>query len=928
MPDQPHPEATTGAGPTSTGIEAGHPAPGTRLPNLHKLQHVPVFALRELLETRGASLQTGHLSQAELVAKADELLAITGTDVEALYENYRYGQQLSFYLFLLPENLALPDTDQIQNTLDELSVPGQSTLAEMVHAGRDYETETPPRQIALLDREQFDSICEVRFRYYVAHRFLNAEEDQDEVLQTRYGFLWLDLQLGYLVILSRDELVNSLLTQALGTCLKAIPLQVRFPKELVDKHFSIEKVKRVSHYDPGTGVRQSISGRDLWQSHEQELLNREQSYARPSSLYEEELANGMTSGLGVTSSKGQIYFTKKLPTSLVRAWGIQRLPDLVRDVKALRASQPGSIYRSVDAIQRMRMRAEGKEAIMSVVEALLQTEREELTSVAMPQSALAIYEALAGKYFSPYLRVQCGQCDETADLCSQCESEKLDLKGRQVRCRNCGTSLADDQSVVLRCLNGHVTTVPREEVWSIAPNHWLQKRMASIFAEIGRPWSEKDDYFYIEGSTLYRLRRNRVYRAPLPSVVQNYINNFWEPVQGQVHAGAGDLLVNSPEPRDSAETGTSEHESWDEESSTGHRGYLNLDLRLRGDMATGYMVEADVQNGGSVSPQPLVFPPSREFQRRLQAIQRQSTTAEDMRAAGETLFDALFPTRILKLWLRTMGSLEEGVGLRIRLHIEPLELMTLPWELLFEEEYLGLRVRFPIVRYLDLPHAPRPLAVRPPLRVLVAVSQPRDLKPFDVDDELAHIQVALARLPDKIAVDVLRKARRDELLARLREGYHVLHFVGHGAFERNDGYLMLEDAEERADPVPALLLGQMVADSDLRLAVLNACGTSSQGFEIAMGGVAQQLVKGGIPAVVAMQQSVPDQSAGAFSREFYGALASGWPVDAAVQEGRRGVMTELGSNWAKFVDWAIPTLYMRSPDGRILEVQGSRARAS
>jgi CHAT domain-containing protein len=206
----------------------------------------------------------------------------------------------------------------------------------------------------------------------------------------------------------------------------------------------------------------------------------------------------------------------------------------------------------------------------------------------------------------------------------------------------------------------------------------------------------------------------------------------------------------------------------------------------------------------------------------------------------------------------------------------------------------------------------------------VAVSQPQDLKPFDVDGELDHIQTALARLSDRVEVDVSRVARRDELLSRLRGGYHVLHFIGHGAFEGEDGYLMLEDPDGRADPVSALLLGQMVADSDLRLAVLNACDTSSNGFEGTLGGVAQQLVKGGIPAVVAMQQAIPNKTASAFSREFFGALASGWPVDAAVQEGRRGIMTVLDRAWSGLVDWAIPTLYMRAPDGVILEVQDRR----
>jgi hypothetical protein len=75
-----------------------------------------------------------------------------------------------------------------------------------------------------------------------------------------------------------------------------------------------------------------------------------------------------------------------------------------------------------------------------------------------------------------------------------------------------------------------------------------------------------------------------------------------------------------------------------------------------------------------------------------------------------------------------------------------------------------------------------------------------------------------------------------------------------------------------------------------------------------------------------MQLAVTDRTAAAFSRGFYGALADGWPVDAAVQEGRRGIMTMLGSGWAGFVDWAIPTLYMRAPDGVILRIGDGQPR--
>ena len=880
------PLAAAGADREPAAGQGGH-----RLANLNKLYHVPVFALRDLLQRRVAGRKFSGLDHDGLVAAADRLSDLSEADVEQLYENYRYGRSLAFYIYLLPEGVTEPALENVQAILDELAVADQPVPEGRVSAGEDYERETPPDQIVLMDEERLDGIREIRFRYYVAHHFLDVNEQPTRVLQTRYGFLWLDLNLGYLCILSRDERVNRLLTRALAGCLQVIPLPVRFPKELVDKHFSIEKAMRVSHYDPGTGVRQSISGQDLWNSYQEEILEREQRYVRPSSLYQEEVAAGVVSGLGVTASKGKIYLTKALPTSLVRAWGVRRLPELVRDLKALRDRQPEYFNRSVETINRMRLSAVGKTAILDIAEGLLRARREGAKSIALSRTALDIYQALAGKYFKPYLRAPCCQCQELAQFCPYCASPKLIIEGSSVTCGSCGALLSDGESVTLGCMEGHTTTVSLGEAFGIAPNHWLQKRMARVFEELGLTWDEQADYFHIEGPTLYALRREETCREELPPVVQGYLARLWR---------------HSPPPPPSEQVGPA------------GRTYRDFDLRIRGNAAVGYTVEAAVLGGGSVSTQPLPLPSDAEFQQRLVRILHQNVRPQDLQAVGGALFGALFPTPILKLWSRAKGGLGERDGIRIRLHIDPPELMALPWELLYEEGFLGLRLRFPIVRYLDLPEPPQPLTVKSPLRVLVAVSQPADMLQLDVEAELSSIQRALDQLADRVEMEVLEFAGRETLLAQLRKGYHILHFVGHGMFDRGEGYLILEDVLGRSDPMAASVLGQLVADSNLRLVVLNACETAISDKESGFGGTAHQLVRAGMPAVVAMQLAIADRTAVAFSREFYGALADGWPVDAAVQEGRRSILITLGNRWQEYVDWAIPTLYMRAPDGVIL----------
>ena len=74
----------------------------------------------------------------------------------------------------------------------------------------------------------------------------------------------------------------------------------------------------------------------------------------------------------------------------------------------------------------------------------------------------------------------------------------------------------------------------------------------------------------------------------------------------------------------------------------------------------------------------------------------------------------------------------------------------------------------------------------------------------------------------------------------------------------------------------------------LRVAVLNACEGARTSKQDPFAGSAQTLVQQGIPAVIAMQFEIADDVASTFAHEFYGALADGYPIDAAVDRGAQG----------------------------------------
>jgi len=291
---------------------------------------------------------------------------------------------------------------------------------------------------------------------------------------------------------------------------------------------------------------------------------------------------------------------------------------------------------------------------------------------------------------------------------------------------------------------------------------------------------------------------------------------------------------------------------------------------------------------------------------------------------GSELFNALFRENLRDLYHTTSAEADAaGKGLRITLLLGSApELMNVPWEYMCDDgRFLSVSERTPIVRYLDLKKAHKPLPVVGPLKIVGMVSSPADVPELEVEVEQRRLEAALERPIRRGEIELvwLENATLSALHEALeREDFHIFHYIGHGAFDEQagDGVLLLEDERGRARPVTGTYLGQLMGDErTLQLAVLNACEGARSSAEDAFAGVATSLVKSEIPSVIAMQFEITDDAAILFAGGFYSALARGAPVDAALAAARKAI-------WANYndIEWGTPVLFMRVPDGRIFDV--------
>ncbi len=128
----------------------------------------------------------------------------------------------------------------------------------------------------------------------------------------------------------------------------------------------------------------------------------------------------------------------------------------------------------------------------------------------------------------------------------------------------------------------------------------------------------------------------------------------------------------------------------------------------------------------------------------------------------------------------------------------------------------------------------------------------------------------------------------------MRDGYHILHFTGHGISPRDGGGLLLEDAHGKKLPASIADVMQAVKSGvdKLRLAVISGCQTARTLHTGAFNDLARELLRQRVPAVIAMQFSITDEGGLKFAEVLYKEIAKGAELERAVHAARRVLLDD------------------------------------
>nr|WP_242024762.1 CHAT domain-containing protein [Leptolyngbya sp. FACHB-60] len=180
------------------------------------------------------------------------------------------------------------------------------------------------------------------------------------------------------------------------------------------------------------------------------------------------------------------------------------------------------------------------------------------------------------------------------------------------------------------------------------------------------------------------------------------------------------------------------------------------------------------------------------------------------------------------------------------------------------------------------------------------------------------------------------KQARDE-----GEPYDVVHFDGHGVYDRRVGlgYLCFEAHRDRQKLGKRLLelvnapeLAAEMRGYGVPLIFLEAC-QSAQATDDPMASVAARLLEEGVGSVVAMSHSVLVETARRFVEPLYRTLAEGKRVGDAMLAGQAALYGDpyrfkiMGAGNLELQDWFVPVLYQDEADPQLFTVTVGEAAA-
>ncbi|MCP4696651.1 MAG: tetratricopeptide repeat protein [Gammaproteobacteria bacterium] len=309
-------------------------------------------------------------------------------------------------------------------------------------------------------------------------------------------------------------------------------------------------------------------------------------------------------------------------------------------------------------------------------------------------------------------------------------------------------------------------------------------------------------------------------------------------------------------------------------------------------------------------------------------VHHELVSDQELKTAGQALWRALDIDK-------TFDEARAQTGLKILpllIQSDDPAINNLPWEICYHPQlgFLGRHKDFTLSRRHSEEAALPPLQ-KGPLKVLLFTSQPDDSEKarLDTESEQARVLEALAPWIEEgfVELEAPDDGRFSSFKQLLKEKtFHLVFLSGHGEFrhaphsdEAAHAVFQFESETGLAEAVKDVEIAREFKSTQVQCVVLSTCQSGKTTSHDLQAGLAQQLMRAGLPHVVGMRESLLDRAGIIFSCQFCDALGRQQRVDTALQQARLAIIKPLEDAGADGLaaislgQWCLPMLLTRDP---------------
>ena len=315
-----------------------------------QLHQIPVFALKdklidfiqvqinademserfqEVLNRKPRKLESAikNLTRDELTRLINICPEITDPIIQELFEEYRYGTNPSFYIYVFnsmtPGNLG--DLELLKTRFED----------EFKEFDTEHDTNMPATKGLILndlasipDRSE---IIEGNYRFLQRLDYIDATQNPISTYQTIYGFFWINCTGGYVIIHAQKDKILKDIKVAIENATEISLVSLVITKQLKNALLFLDpgKMRSSRLYNPDQRSKnfQSISVRDgaLYEKGYQEL---EDNYPEVHHARYREIVDDKETTL-VISDKGLLRIFGKFTATQFRRWCLSRLEQIM-----------------------------------------------------------------------------------------------------------------------------------------------------------------------------------------------------------------------------------------------------------------------------------------------------------------------------------------------------------------------------------------------------------------------------------------------------------------------------------------------------------------------------------------------------------------------------------------------------------------------